>query len=95
MRQADLEKFRKSLLKFVNDPEQLIDIAVQEHEGRVDAENKMTEVQHQQNALYKEHQRSIKEADKLREDYNKLMKAFKDVSDQLAARVRDCYGRPA
>lgn len=93
MRKADLEKYRESLLALVDNPEALIAAAMEEHEARIDAENKLIEVQNGQDDLFKEHQRVKKERDSLRVENKKLQKAVVDLTAQLDARKRDCYGR--
>lgn len=94
MRKADLEAFRQHLLKSAGkDPEALIAAVLHEHEARVDAENKITEMELQHNKMFLDHQAVTKERDDLKQENKTLRKTVSDLTAQLNERKRDCFGR--
>ena len=93
MSKSDSAKFRKHLLSLVNDPEALIAAAMEEHEARVDAENKLHEIQKGSEALSREYHRAKKERDDVLQMIPQLERIIADLSAQLGERKRDCYGR--
>ena len=95
MSKSNSAKFRKYLLTLVKDPEALIAAAMEEHEARVDAENKLHEIQKGAEALSREYHRKEMEHDKLVQMIPKLERTIADLYAQLTALKRDCYGRKA
>ena len=91
MSKSDSAKFRKHLLSLVNDPEALIAAAMEEHEARVDAENKLHEIQKGSEALSREYHRAKKERDDVLQMIPQLERIIADLSAQLGERKRDCY----
>ena len=93
MRDADREKFRKLLLKHIGNPDELIRIAMEEHEKAVDCENVLTELRMQSDVLSRTYQKMKEEHDEALQQCKILQKTVVDLSAQLAERKRDCFGR--